>query len=114
MNETKKSQHTPGPWSMDDPAENCPQHGKGGEQVFKVVAERFGGGLVADVSCWWYDRETARANARLMAAAPEMLEALEGILNNLWKDRKRDVKRDYSLMVYEAQAKTAISKARGE
>jgi hypothetical protein len=106
MNESKKNQPTPGPWSMDDPAENCPQHGKGGEQVFKVVAERFGGGLVADVSCWWYDRETARANARLIAAAPELLEACQGLLDMITDNRL------HGPGVY--QASDAIKKAKGE
>lgn len=70
------SAHTPGPWQMEDPLDKNPQRGPGGERIHKVVGTGFGSGLVADVSAWWTDVETARANARLIAAAPELLEAL--------------------------------------
>ncbi|MDH3629312.1 MAG: hypothetical protein OES25_16875 [Acidobacteriota bacterium] len=58
------------------------QSGKGGEQVFKVVRNGKHGGLVADVSAWWFSTEQAQENARLIAAAPDLLAACEGLL---WK-----------------------------
>jgi hypothetical protein len=100
MNETKKSQHTPGPWRAE----------VSGDTVY-ITSETYGD--VARVREGDGD-DRREANIRLIAAAPELLEALDGILNNLWEDRKRNVKRDYSLMVYEAQAKAAIAKAKGE
>ena len=42
----------------------------------------------------------------------KLIEALENILKHLWDDRKRDVKKNFSLMVAEAQARTVLLKAR--
>jgi hypothetical protein len=100
MEENMETKHTPGPWTAwdDDGTGTLPC----------VLSDKVNaGGNFYVAQCNVYE------DARLIAAAPDLLEALDGILNNLWKDRKRDVKRDYSLMVYEAQAKAAISKARG-
>jgi len=102
------AKHTPGPWKARKIAGytaywavDAPRVEDREPQVCKVS-----GGL-------YIDAPQTEANARLIAAAPELLEALEGMLNNLWQDRKRDVKRDYSLMVYEAAARKALDKARG-
>ena len=40
-----------------------------------------------------------------------LVEALNGLLAHLWDGRKRDVKKDYSLMVAEVAARDAIAKA---
>ena len=72
-----KATHTPGPWTVD-PGE---QRAMGGERIFKVIQAHSGtrrvGGLIADVSAWWVDTQSAEANARLIAAAPTMLDVLE-------------------------------------
>ena len=73
LNNTHTQPHTPGPWVTDEAV----QHAMGGERIFKVIADRPYGGLIADVSAWWVDTQTAQANARLIAAAPELLEALK-------------------------------------
>jgi len=56
-----------------------------------------------------HDAVEAEDNARLIAAAPAMLEACRGLLAHLWDDRKRNVKRDFSLMVAEVAAQKAIA-----
>jgi hypothetical protein len=61
----KPQQHTPGPWEVDARA-----------KPIKVCGAGPHGGLVADVSSWWYSTEQAAANAALIAAAPELLAAL--------------------------------------
>ena len=73
-----EAKHTPGPWELDDEAGNRPQRGSGGERVWKVVRPR--GGLIADVSAWWVATGTARENARLIAAAPELAEACQALI----------------------------------
>jgi hypothetical protein len=74
------SKHTPGPWEID-PSES---RGSGGERVFKVCAGRVGGGgLIADVSAWWVDTWSAQVNARLIAEAPAMVEALRACASRL-------------------------------
>lgn len=68
MSSTTKAAHTPGPWRVDSLA-----------KVRSQLDD--GNGLVADVGDGRYqsrrDIELCHANARLISAAPEMLEALE-------------------------------------
>jgi hypothetical protein len=75
MNNTNTAQHTPGPWEIDNetrPVEVCtiygvPAHGEDGQQFLYVR------GAIGD---WNATEETNLANARLIAAAPELLAAL--------------------------------------
>ena len=60
--------HTPGPWKVAL-----------GNPMTVIRDVEYGGGYIGSTSAWWYDPEAAEANARLIAAAPELLEALEGI-----------------------------------
>ena len=72
------SKFTPGSWKVaeDDP--------------LKVVSTQPNGGIIAEASCWWYDKlETAPANARLIAAAPELLEGAKMLDISLqWEERR--------------------------
>jgi len=49
-------------------------------------------------------------NQVLNEAHKEMLVALEGLVNELQKNRKLNVKKDFSLMVADAQARKVIIK----
>ena len=52
------------------------------------------------------------ANARLIAAAPELLEACKSLLDEMWRHiGKRDVKKHFHLLVHEEAARAAIAKA---
>lgn len=65
------SEHTKGPWSIDDGRTVVGQRSdKPGPQMIGAV---FGIVEYGDVR----DKEKAAANARLIAAAPELLEALK-------------------------------------
>lgn len=64
MTTQAKAQHTPGPWHIN----------RDGNDVENVND--------AGV-CAMYADETSEANARLIAAAPEMLEALRIAVNNV-------------------------------
>ena len=69
------TQHTPGPWAM-------PDSGQG--RISKVGANGGWDGLIATADCGDYARSKVEglANARLIAAAPELLEALKDMLDN--------------------------------
>lgn len=65
------SAHTPGPWSAD--AEGCEIFSPSANGRVAMVGERS-------------DIEVERANARLIAAAPDLLTSLEKMLEVYWQD----------------------------
>lgn len=106
QNTQSKVQHTPGPW-----------HTNGGN----IYAQRNPGGIRTSICEVFRDAgyDACRANARLIAAAPELLAALErvadelaGIITVAVTDGQLD--RVPSLKAARAIALTAIQKARGQ
>ena len=67
------SEHTPGPWTQKLIGESASRDG----HVWVYSGDDEGGRMVARIS--GYDDEQIIANARLIAAAPELLEALKGL-----------------------------------
>ena len=100
------AKHTPGPWKVDE----SEHHAVGGERIYKVITDRPMGGLVAGVSAWWVDTESARHNAHLIAAAPAMYEALQGALKNI--DRLNDKRSAYRAQWIKA-VQVALAQAEG-
>lgn len=99
-----EGKHTPGPWLLQD------------RTVYALNDERIPvNRFTASVdSGWLHDkarvsREEVDANARLIAAAPELLEALESMLE-IYDD---GVGRDWELQAWK-DARAAITKAKGE
>lgn len=108
MKTQTKTQHTPGPWNVErsSPGDtsNCAKAGC-------RAAVR---GQVGPDICWVkvYDDEVSRnweANARLIAAAPDLLAALETILNQRADGAK--VSREEWQAATEA-ARAALAKAK--
>lgn len=93
---SERAAHTPGPWScyLND------------EQGFDVYQDD-GSGNGDGVPCLPGDPQSS-ANAHLIAAAPELLSALEGLLPEGWGDGTMDH------MPGVLAARAAIAKARGE
>lgn len=90
-----KVTHTPGPWHENDGfiyGDNPPL-------------------IVCDPHCDVADHDEREANARLIASAPDLLEAVIDLRKELREHIKLDVKKHYSLMVADAAAGTAIAKA---
>lgn len=57
-------------------------------------------------------QDEQEANARLLAAAPDLLEACKSLVAHMWEGRpKRNVRRDAYLMIAEVAAQNAIRKA---
>jgi len=68
-----ESKHTPGPWEADDDMVIAP-----GQPKRRFGSDRQFSGPFIVTQCGLYtspDRETVLANARLIAAAPELLKA---------------------------------------
>lgn len=105
----KESQFTLGPWMFNGGSIEAPLVGsleEGHEWLIAdIVAHRFGSA----------DRRPkdaeALANAHLIAAAPEMHEALKLLQAALTEYKLRDVKKYYSLCVADAAASKALYKA---
>ena len=103
-----KTKHTPGPWMVHTydvnlgPYNKALDVGTSGRAVAKVIGE-FENPKVGD---------QARANARLIAAAPELLEALEAVTRRLEHVlHKNGIS---ALPTDIKNARAAIAKARGE
>lgn len=95
--------HTPGPWRYENKIDKradgyvrCEQTLPGAE--FGVAVARVTG-----------EGPEARANARLIAAAPEMLEALNLLVGELETSRPNE----WRLMEFKRAAELAIAKAEG-
>lgn len=84
------SKHTPGPWVLDGEA-----------WVVTVATKRY-------ITCEGRNAEEAEANARLIAAAPEMLEALQEAYRVL---SLRNLDCDVKALTI---ARAALTKAEGE
>lgn len=102
------SKHTPGPWKKYDSA--FPQFfvTTDGKDICKVSSE--------DVSML-----EAEANARLIAAAPDLIEALEKMVEYAHQYSGRERSQSAAMEIVEtpisddvAAARAAIAKARGE
>jgi hypothetical protein len=105
-------EHTPGPWVLntewlgDDLPNHIPVSSKKGQhlalaQVVWSMEDDTNSGV---------NSPTCEANARLIAAAPELLEALKTLLEREWQDDDGDE----SLTKARQQAQAAIAKATKE
>lgn len=93
--------HTRGPWTIDSatrPAEVCVIHHTSHPNGFVYVR--------GEIGYWGADADENMANARLIAAAPELLEQLLKITNSIPR-----VLRDEGLLI---DAIETIAKATGE
>lgn len=102
------SKHTPGPWFITG-------------RMTKYVEARIGEGLIQEIAgvvptaadCGY--GETQEANASLIAAAPDLLEALENSTSDLfYQIEMRHGAEAASKYPSIIEARSAIAKARGE
>lgn len=113
MNKTK---HTPGPWVAEDPGYNTKSSLAGNPILIQgpVDKESFGEEL-ASLRLWSdhnEQNEQQRANARLIAAAPELLEAAKLALAAL--QREIDITDNEFHPATMRILKAAIAKAEGK
>jgi len=100
------SAYTPYPWTVD---------GTTAAKNLDVIGEN---GRVAMLDCDDIDADTLRANARLIASAPELLEALIALLNvesaALHGARTSAANDGLDVLYHFAAARAAIAKATGD
>ena len=107
-----ETKHTPGPWYLGGkpnhkaPLNNNPPRVWAGDHagIADVCTRRPIGSAVSGEEI---------ANGHLIAAAPDLLAALEHLRKELRAHIRLDVKKHYSLMVADAAAGTAVHKAKG-
>jgi hypothetical protein len=106
--------HTPGPWTATDPHQwlaDTPRFKSsiryGSTKLGNSIAEVYLGGP-GGLKC---DAESVNANARLIAAAPDLLEALERLVKEHESTRYSSLEKR---MADWQVAREAIQKARGE
>lgn len=113
---------TPGPWATDSDAPTFD-----GADLPYTVYINYGSGKGGEICTMLHepnegrgrDWEEGKANARLIAAAPELLEALEvteSAMFDLWNDLKSygDKSRFEQFDAVARKASKAISKAKGD
>jgi hypothetical protein len=106
--EKRLARHTPGPWSVEDPIDHelsIVEAGKPTHEWQFIACVPHGGKSEGD-----FPRVTAEANARLIAAAPELLEVLR--IYAAYDEYINGVEGDPSTDRLQ-KAKAAIAKAEG-
>jgi hypothetical protein len=93
-----ESKHTPGPWTVDW-SDDGPVIYTGDLLIASIS------GSTEHIEVQGLDEQTTEANASLIAAAPDMLAALERLLGNVGRSEFADAI---------GQARAAIAKARGQ
>lgn len=103
------AQHTPGPWKAGN---DIPMSVNNKPDNRLVWSDSL---LVCDCRSKWIDPGTAANNARLIAAAPDLLEALGGLLARFDKELAILSDKTYSADDFKEGivAQRAIAKAKG-
>ena len=103
MTTETKTAHTPGPWTDDTLTNQNPTFSNGAMRI--VTGD---GARIAFLPMWQDDEhQEARANARLIAAAPELLSALNAMLTHMGMDEDEWNRPTFN------QARRAVAKATG-
>lgn len=97
--------HTPGPWLIHPLDFAVYEDDSAGRVIARMVTPTLPP----------RDINTTEANARLIAAAPDMLNALESVRDHFWSDCRipAEVRKDWE-SVYHTVIVPAIRKAKGE
>lgn len=103
----QETKHTPGPWQA---------YNRVGNRIFnqwRVYSDCLNQPCAICKMDESLTGDQEVANARLIAAAPDLLEACKGLECSIREAFKLDVKKHYSLMLFIESARAAIAKAEG-
>jgi hypothetical protein len=109
--------HTPGPWGLS--SKQAPtskrKYMEHGEKITLLSHSGITFGIAKITGPSNFDmQEEFRSNARLIAAAPDLLEACKELRKEVHEYRLLDIKKRFSLCTADAMAGTAIFKAEGQ
>ena len=110
------SKHTPGPWSVGEVSHKKQRVDIDSRSYDEFMDNQRWTGLARTYGCEDYPEkgsEAMMANARLIAAAPELLEALRGMLA-LDEEHHQRGHCDDDVCAEVRKARAAIAKAKGE
>ena len=122
MSEGKIAKHSPAPWQIGMPSGHNADgvYANNGEDCVAKVYNLFSNTKLEDMLTYESRKDIAEglANARLIAAAPELLEALEVLLHEYAlqmedEEMKGDPDLDFDQFTEVIQARAAIAKATG-
>ncbi len=110
---------TPGPWELREVAHEATPYSKRRVYRMEIIAPQYLCGKRThsrDIAqmvdyCDWTDHPH---NARLIAAAPDLYEALADVIANGLPDMPKSCGHDFLCVCPELKAKAALAKARGE
>ena len=113
-----KVEHSPGPWQVADHTDKNIIVAKSRPIEDSVFTEKYGEVLPGPVALCYQSRDCispqeAQANARLCAAAPDLLHALDTILGSRHWCIDHDHNRTYASLRLRALCVDAVDKARG-
>lgn len=110
-------QHTPGPWALDESRRSIQVFASDGSENGVTVATVNGSeqDTIEDRRkiLTWSVNDQDRANARLIAAAPDLLEALEYALERIKCVRCADAAQEKFYETAAGRIRATIAKARG-
>lgn len=104
------TQHTKGEWTKYGTTYHREGFGRGALKMFQCRVEV---GLTAIAHCYGWTENEAEANARLIASAPKLLEALELISILIWRDKAMNacgLKAGEAIFVHALDAAIALAK----
>jgi len=96
-----KTKCTPGPWLFKEGLWNTPEEENRGHSIGSVIGSGETEWFIARID----NAPEDRANARLIAAAPELLEALKAVSDHGWYEESVSYKRKWLKRAVEAIAK---------
>lgn len=102
-----KSQHTPGPWQV------LPLYTNRSVYPIGAKIDANASSILAEVNSQGGTSDDCQANARLIASAPELLEALRLLIGQLEGIKPKSGVHSSSLNADMAIARSAIAKATG-
>jgi hypothetical protein len=99
------SEYTKGPWKLETYSDS---------KVKDAMRIRASDTLVIVPEVWGASLAQCDANYNLIAAAPDLLEALQLLQQAIYNARLLDVKKQFDLCVADSAASKAIAKAIGK